>query len=58
MKDSNLELVILPDMDECATGSPCAEVDHTACQNTDGGFACVCVEGYTLSDMTGQCEGK
>ena len=46
-------------MDECSSGSPCSDVavDHKTCQNTDGGFACVCVAGFALDDMDG-CEGK
>ena len=38
-------------------GNPCGDVDHTICQNTEGGFACVCVAGFAFNDVTGLCEG-
>ena len=52
--------VNLKDTDECSTGSPCRDpaVNHTSCQNTEGGFACVCVEGFVLNNVTGVCEGE
>ena len=47
-------------MDECSPGSPCGDlaVDHKTCQNTEGGFACICVAGFALNDVTGECQGK
>ena len=50
--------IFLLDINECSTGSPCGDPDvtHTSCQNTEGGFACICVAGFTLND--GVCEGK
>ena len=50
----------LKDTDECSTGSPCGDpaVNHTSCQNTEGGFACVCVEGFALDNVTELCEGE
>ena len=50
----------LKDTDECSTGSPCGDlaVNHTSCQNTEGGFACICVTGFSLDNVTQKCEGK
>ena len=45
------------DTNECLTDSPCSEADHTTCQNTEGGYACVCVVGFAFNDVTGICEG-
>ena len=45
-------------MDECSTGNPCGDLAHTTCQNTEGGFACVCVAGFTFDDVSEVCEGK
>ena len=28
------------------------------CQNTEGGFTCVCATGFVLSDSTDVCEGR
>ena len=46
------------DIDECANGNPCGDVDNTTCQNTEGWFACVCLTGFSPNDMTQICEGK
>ena len=46
------------DVDECSLGNSCGDVDHTTCQNTEGGFACVCVTGFSLDNVTQKCEGK
>ena len=46
------------DVDECSLGNSCGDVDHTTCQNTEGGFACVCVTGFSLDNVTQNCEGK
>ena len=46
------------DIDECSLGNLCGDVDHTTCQNTEGGFTCVCVAGFSPNDVTQMCEGK
>ena len=48
------------DEDECSSGNPCGDpaMTHTMCQNTEGGFACVCVPGYTPNNISGVCDGK
>ena len=33
-------------------------MNHTTCQNTEGGFACLCNSGFALNNMSGVCEGK
>ena len=33
-------------------------MNHKTCQNTEGGFACVCVAGFALNDITGECQDK
>ena len=53
-----MKVLIITDENECVSGDPCGNVDHTSCMNTDGGFACVCVSGYTYNDTRGRCEGK
>ena len=47
------------DIDECASDNlnDCSDTDHTVCQNTDGGFTCVCQEGFE-TDSNDVCIGK
>ena len=51
-------MLCFKDTNECSTGNPCGDVDHTTCQNTEGGFACVCVTGFAYDDVSGLCEGE
>ena len=46
---SFLQLIVFASIDECSMGNLCADVDHTICQNTEGGFACVCVDRLLYS---------
>ena len=47
------------DIDECEDPTQCGnpETNHTTCLNTPGSFACPCQRGYTLEEITRQCEG-
>ena len=47
------------DIDECASDNlnNCSDTTHTVCQNTDGGFTCVCQDGFR-KDGKGVCIGK
>ena len=40
-----------------ATLNTCSEASET-CQNTDGSFVCVCMDGYRRINTTQQCVGK
>ncbi|KAH9523894.1 hypothetical protein Btru_047340 [Bulinus truncatus] len=46
------------DIDECHNTSLCPT--HTKCKNTDGGYLCVCVDGYittnTVNEMCKECD--
>ena len=57
MTDASLILKIQTNV---PLGSPCGDlaVNHTSCQNTEGGFACICVTGFSLDNVTQKCEGK
>ena len=57
MQDSNLQFIFLADMDECSSGNPCEDLAHTTCQNTEGGFVCVCIAGFTFDYVSEVCEG-
>ncbi|XP_028907238.1 protein disulfide isomerase CRELD1 isoform X1 [Ornithorhynchus anatinus] len=41
------------DIDECASEGPVCPGAHEHCENTDGGYRCVCAEGYGRSQ--GSC---
>lgn len=41
------------DVDECATGSPCAEQPDRSCVNLEGGYTCDCTRG--TRDEDGAC---
>ena len=47
------------DIDECASDNlnDCSDTAHTVCQNTVGGFTCVCQEGFK-TDSSDVCIGK
>ena len=47
-------LVVLVDLDEC-TNEPCWQ--NSYCQNTDGGYNCVCFTGYEQLEPN-SCGGK
>ena len=40
-----------------ATLNTCSEASER-CQNTDGSFMCVCMDGYRRINITQQCVGK
>ena len=46
------------DIDECRspTENTCSEVADAACNNTDGGYTCVCEDGYMGNGYV-SCEG-
>ena len=58
MKDSTIHLI--PDVDECQNPDVCA-ISTEVCQNTDGGYHCVCPNGYqnysTSNGGVRSCDG-
>ena len=52
-----IESYLFLDVDECYEVNPCGTEaeNHTMCRNTEGGFECSCVQGYTFSNE--MCEG-
>lgn len=36
----------LLDTDECASGRACTNILNAKCENRQGGYACVCKQGY------------
>jgi hypothetical protein len=49
---------LLPDIDECANAANnnCSDSTST-CQNTEGGYTCKCLSGYTQQDPY-TCQGR
>ena len=51
-----------PDIDECANPSDnwceTASDDHVTCENMNGGYRCVCSEGYELKANGIACQGN
>ena len=51
------------DINECARseemekGGLCTELFKEECSNTDGGYECICQEGYNRT-MDGKCESE
>jgi hypothetical protein len=54
MRNSKLHILIIIDVNECVTESPC----HTnaTCNNTDGSYTCTCDTGYSGDGFS--CDGK
>ena len=54
-----LHFFVFTDINECESESACGDpsFNHT-CQNTEGGFTCVCATGFVSSEVTGVCEGR
>ena len=57
-----MSLLHLSDIDECADRTDlCNREELTGCVDTDGGYECVCADGYTKIDpldpytCTGMC---
>ena len=44
------------DIDECQVSNLC--LDGSTCQNSDGGFECLCASGYRYDSTTGTCTGE
>ena len=44
------------DFNECESGTPLCD-ENAFCINTDGGFHCICDNGYTGSGDIGYCNG-
>ena len=51
-------MMYILDIDECSEGvDNCSSVDNRKCNNTNGGFECVCEYGYE-ENSSGTCVGK
>lgn len=48
------------DIDECLDSAlnNCSSSRHEGCNNTQGGFNCVCNEGFKSDELSGSCEGR
>ena len=46
--------MINKDIDECSSNSPCK--NGSVCQNTIGGYNCICEEGYQYVNETCECK--
>ena len=44
------------DIDECQVSNLC--LDGSTCQNSDGGFECLCASGYRYDSTTDTCTGE
>lgn len=47
----------LSDIDECAEERSLCQ-PHGVCENRQGGYVCVCNDGYRLSEDKHSCEGE
>ncbi len=47
----------LSDIDECAVERSLCQ-PHGVCQNRQGGYVCVCNDGFRLSEDKHSCEGE
>lgn len=45
------------DIDECAVDRSLCQ-PHGVCENRQGGYVCICNDGYMLSEDKHSCEGK
>lgn len=56
-----ISLFCLTDVDECAVNMDRCNRNVSGCINTEGGYVCKCLEGYTGDGVhcygTGTCEG-
>lgn len=54
----SLSLSLSPsDIDECSVDRSLCQ-PHGVCENRQGGYVCVCNDGYMLSEDKHSCEGK
>ena len=44
------------DIDECTDASSC-DATTSSCSNTEGGFDCICLDGFE-KNTDGDCEGR
>ena len=52
------DIITTVDVDECATNlHNCSNEENRKCNNTYGGFNCVCADGYE-EDSSQRCVGK
>lgn len=51
----NIEIIIMTDVDECATNNGGCE---DSCTNTEGSYFCSCDPGFKLDDDGHSCNGK
>lgn len=55
---SNVQIVLLTDVDECTEEHDCGNrsLTHKMCLNAQGSYTCPCESGYALNDEN-ECEG-
>ena len=45
------------DIDECSTSGHTCDLDVSSCNNTYGGYECICNAGYFMHDVSKKCKG-
>ena len=47
-----------PDVNECMEDSHSCDEENQICYNTDGGYSCLCKDGFDFNVNGTQCEGN
>ena len=46
------------DINECLSSTHNCDLDVSICNNTSGGYNCICLDGYAMNPLSHRCIGK